>query len=505
MRLLTTIQRLSLAVVAAAGCCLTAGCFSDQTTDGDGPISEIVIAEGSVGTHYDIQKNEHLTIRPVVSQTSSGQPLTYTWEIDQKVVSTEPVLDYVGQRLGTFDCRLVVANDDGKAFATFRLNVNSPYEEGITIISHDSQGRSMLSFMQKQYDGVTEEHFEDSDCFATNNPDFAFAPNVTDITQNDGSLIVTCRGDDSTPPTIYYLNEKTLEVENIVTVPEYANFKPYRTMIPAVGGAGGYYPILCDDGRVFRISPLEATVMQSPLLKSTYAQSAVIWETGTSARTDIILWDKERRDLCLMHYGYGPFYCGDPYLLVADSLNDSNNYFRGYNFVFMFLPKSAEPDVVYDRNVMVITRNAVTYQKLKLDVAFWGYNELEGKAELATFGGMKMAGFACELDERTVHVASDYYKELYYAKGNAVKRWQYSFDTKYLNATDVLATVGSGQAVISAMDLSKDHRELYIAYYEPAESGQNGHLSVLDTETGQLLRQYDNIGYQPVKIIYKRK
>ena len=63
----------------------------------------------------------------------------------------------------------------------------------------------------------------------------------------------------------------------------------------------------------------------------------------------------------------------------------------------------------------------------------------------------------------------------------------------------------SAQAIIGSMELSQDQKELFVAFHEPAESGLNGHVWVYDTQDGALLRKYDNVCYQPVKIMYKKK
>ena len=65
--------------------------------------------------------------------------------------------------------------------------------------------------------------------------------------------------------------------------------------------------------------------------------------------------------------------------------------------------------------------------------------------------------------------------------------------------------MGTDQAVITAMELSLDHKETFVAFYEPQEEGLNGHVWVIDTDSGELLRKYDNVCYRPVKIMYKRK
>ena len=71
-------------------------CFSDDTTLGDRPLTEIVIDEGSVKDVYNINKNETLVITPKYSQTNGQKDVKTTWEIEQKVYSTEPTLNFTG-------------------------------------------------------------------------------------------------------------------------------------------------------------------------------------------------------------------------------------------------------------------------------------------------------------------------------------------------------------------------------------------------------------------------
>ena len=51
-------------------------CFDDETTLGNHPISEIVIDSTSIQQVYNINKNETLTISPIVSQTTHEKELT---------------------------------------------------------------------------------------------------------------------------------------------------------------------------------------------------------------------------------------------------------------------------------------------------------------------------------------------------------------------------------------------------------------------------------------------
>src|SRR5690554_1244321 len=102
---------------------LQISCYKDETTLDTNQLSEIEIDLPNVSSsvvHMD--KNETLEISPIVTQ-SGDKPLTYEWEIDYEVVSTEAELIFFAADLGEFPVRLKVSNEDGSAFATFTLHV----------------------------------------------------------------------------------------------------------------------------------------------------------------------------------------------------------------------------------------------------------------------------------------------------------------------------------------------------------------------------------------------
>ncbi len=504
-------KRLNKLSILCVLLCLSS-CFQDETTEGVGFISEITIEEGCIKSEYDIDKNETLTISPVISQSYVDKPVSYTWEIDQKVYSRERELVYVGKALGSFRCRLIVENEDGKTFFPFVLNVNSPYEEGITVISNDADGNSMLSFMLKQRVEGVEDHFTSGDCFVLNNPEYPFTRNVMDVVQCDGSLILACQGDPSIgqAPAIYYLNDKTLVVENMLVVNDLEDFRPYRILLPSHGTAGTIYPILCENGKVYELSPTEGAVGNPVKFKSEYSLCGFIYDSGAVAYNNVYLWDKKFGDVCMMYNGYGPYYCSKTYLftpsVVSEGDAQASNYFKGYDPVFMFLPRTVGKAGAFSDKIVVVTstQQGMMYQKTIMDRDFWYYNEETMQNELGTYGGTVLAGFSCRLTERTPHVATELYNYLLYGDGNKVARWIYT-QSQMLDNVKICATVGSDRAVITAMELSEDHSETFVAFYEPDEEGLNGHVWVLNTEDGALLRRYDNVCYRPSRIIYKKK
>ena len=92
-----------------------------------------------------------------------------------------------------------------------------------------------------------------------------------------------------------------------------------------------------------------------------------------------------------------------------------------------------------------------------------------------------------------------------FANGNKIMRWYYNKDNHYLEDADELLTVGSEDAIITSFEISDDHMKTYVAFYEPNQEGKNGSVWVFETNTGKVLEQYDNVCYQPVKMIYKKK
>ena len=482
-------------------------CLEDHTTEAINPISEITIVDGSVKSQYDINKNDSLTITPEIEQSNEQKPLSFSWEVAGKEYSRDAVFHFTGDALGSYQCRLVVANEDGKAFQPFTLNVNSPYEEGITIISKTPEGESRLSFMLTRPDG-TDSTFYDYDCFTMNNRNEKFVSNVSDMRQCGGNLLIACQGT-GVPgdyATIYYLNEKTFVIENILSVPEYPDFKPTKMQMPSSAWEGPTYPILCENGKIYEFSKTEGTLVPDTQLSATYAQSCAFYEYGNYY--NLVFWDVELGALCQIYTGYGPFYCSTTDKQERSGVNETTNYFNGWDFVAMFVPRQTDAQQVTEAGeIVVIVKKGIEYRKVRLNNNFWAYNEDTKQNVLTDNGGLTVTGFgSIKFSGESPCVANRTYYSLLFSDGidNKVYSWNYT-STGMLSNAKTIATVGSPNAVITSMEISDDHKRTYVAYYEPDEAGLNGHVTVLETNTGKEIAQYDNICYRPVKIMYKKK
>ena len=498
---------LILAVIATS----FVSCFKDDTTLGTGVISEISIDSTTIREVYNIYQHETLSITPRISQTNPEKTLTYTWEIELKVEPNESLQTaphdkefvYIGKKLGSYHCRLIVENEDGKAFFAFIINVNTPYEEGLTLICKDADGKAMLSFMLTPPDGSEPTGFMQGCQFAERNKEYPFADNPVDIVQSSGQLIIACQGDDASPATIYCLNEKTFVLENQVTDPEFTDFKPTFLGVPAITSAGRSYPVLCEGGHTYEFSTTEGALTKAIKLPYTYAQTAIIY-TKSGGYYDFLCWDKEIDALCLVYNGYNPYYCGKEYHTSRASIegNTANNIFNGLGICKMVLVEQAK-DVVTTPKALIIAKNKRNkYKKALISVDFWEL--VNGEAQLVGEWDKECGEGQFSLTETTPCVASYTYYTMLFADGNKIRQWYYD-SSQLITAAEVLQTVGSESAIITSMVLSADHKQTYVAFYEPDEPGLNGSVWIIDTDKGTVLKQYDNVCYQPVKMIYKKK
>ena len=141
------------------------GCLDDQTKMGENAISYLSF-KMELDTLYYAERNVEFMIEaPEMKQESQDKALSYEWQINYEVVSTERVLTYAYDSCGLFPCRLKVYNEDGAIFKEFKLRVPNPYDEGLLLFSK-YDGHSIISFRN---DNWPERGFE-KDVYALNNP-----------------------------------------------------------------------------------------------------------------------------------------------------------------------------------------------------------------------------------------------------------------------------------------------------------------------------------------------
>lgn len=492
-------------------------CFDDETTIGDpSTLSEITIHEGenSIVSVYNIQRNETLTITPSVSQSNKEKPLSYTWEIDLKEYSHEKDFVYVGDRLGSYNCRLIVENEDGKTFFPFKLHVNSPYEEGITILSADPNGRPMLSFMQTPENPAEFGEFTTDELLTLNNDDDVyFANNPVDMYHSDATLFIACQGggDTQDAPAIYYLNEKTFILENMFEVPEYPDFKPTKILMPSsYANAVLPYFILSEDGKMYNFSVKNAVVEPSNKFTEIYSRATHLDDTNGGYYA-MVIWDKKNNALANVYNGgYGPYYLSTiRHMMLGSEEFETKKFFGKRDFTTLVTVRMTKEQVqrVGGYEVLVLTKKSASNYKTVLQSSFWGeqipgttnYRLLVDNPEPVSAGAGKIS-----IDDKTPCIASKTFQIMLYAKGNKIMKWNYTTSQKISAAAEHL-TVGSESAVITGFEMSADQKVTYVSYYEPGDAGKNGSVLAFDTDKGTLLKEWPNVCYKPVKMFYKYK
>ena len=491
---------------------LFVACFQDNTTLADKLLSHITIEQG-IDSVYNIYKFDTLVIKPVISQENVDKPLSYTWEVNLEPYSHDEVFEYVGKELGKFNCRLIVENEDGKSFFPFLLYVNSDYEYGITVLSCDDGGNSMLSFMQEPMTADVDAQFTSYDCFSHNNPDTDFAAGAADVVQCGGRLIIACQGggnrDDD--PTIYYLNEKTMVIENMFTVPEYDDFEPTALGVPTISPEGSNYPILCKNGKVYDFSVVEGVVSKPRKLKYTYAQKCLT-NVNQGTYYDILLFDNDNKGLSLIYYGNGPYYCSESYhLMLDDSLFSTKNHFADMELVTMteIRMTQKQKSITGHQEFLAMTRIAGDggrgTQTQVLYTDFWGYDYVNQKPVFFTENTQVENLMKNPVEITTPCIANKTNYTFFFADGNKVRVWNYVSDLAGLPNAKTLLTVGSPFAKITGFEMSEDHEKTYVSFYDPERPGLNGSVWVFETATGKVLERHNNFCYKPVKMFYKTR
>lgn len=456
---------------------LPIGCFDDDTTVDTVRISEVAIDTNSLQKEYNRDKNQTLVIdiTPYITQKEKDLPLTFQWDMDYKFYSDSSVLCVDCQELGTFPMRVKVSNKHGSAFYEFKLHINSPYEEGFAVLSESNDGTGMLSFMRQMADG-TLGNFE-TRCLATNNPGVTFPKSPTDMTKRFSQLFISYKDD----PSIYVVNAKTLELENVVTATEYSDFVPVALMMP--DNAARTAIALSENGKVYNLASMEGLILSHTALRSTYSSVQYGYFGGYNPL--YYLWDTDQHTICYYN-GYTVDNCtrfgaiwNENHEVVAIFENEKGLSFTVLTRMNGEIWKTSLGNYIY-------LQDPDTYQYVGID-----YRDVQRVISNPV------------LKKEDPKVASPSYQCLFYAQGNKIYRWYYSSSSF---PTESWASIDDLQGMeITAMGISPDESSVYVGAYRSTESGENGYIYVYDTRTGRLINSYKNVAYKPIKIMYKVK
>ncbi|TXH23011.1 MAG: hypothetical protein E6Q95_01060 [Chitinophagaceae bacterium] len=446
-------------------------CYKDDTNNGTNPISEIKVAFTNIEDQVNLDKNEVLTIDPVITQNNGDKDLSYEWQIDYKTFSTEKKLVYPCSKLGKYFIRLKVTNADGSAFKSFNLNVNSPYEEGVMVLGEDAQGEGTLAFMRKystaDIAAGKQEQFVNN-LFTLNNPGEKIGKGPSDVMKRLKQVMISS----SKEQKIYYLNDKTFEIEAVITAPDLPDFKPVAMNVP--DAAFRTVPILCENGKVFQLALLENLVMAT----TRYPQNVINKTTFGNDFNDNFnyFWDPSKSQIVQVSGYYS---------------TSSLTHFASEELVSFFFSSPS---------FYVITRDKLT-QSIYTKTVFSNYiQNVSTKALNIKENAVLSVSGTPALNPQSPTLVNNSLKKLFYAQGSSVYSW--FFTGTSMNTTPFI-TVDKG--IVTSIEQNPTGSEIYVGVYDAAATGLKGSVYVYNADNGSLIKKYQGVCDKPVKVFYKKK
>lgn len=153
-----------------------------------------------VAEAYTLGLHEYLEITPnVVLDNDNEAGVEYEWSIDQTIVGTEKTLRFkCDELLNDAYCYFKAISENGAKIAEFTLNVTSPYNKGLLLLSQTSEG-SILTFKRL-------------DIMSTPASPYAFKDNNPTIELGKEALSLCWRGECLTSPDAALLSNENYEV-----------------------------------------------------------------------------------------------------------------------------------------------------------------------------------------------------------------------------------------------------------------------------------------------------
>lgn len=190
-----------LFILAATALTFTS-CIKDDSTEGGDGVS-VISLQTPLNSSYTLNQGDTLKINPAVLQSNGKQKLTYEWEINHKLVSSDSALVYPIQNSGSYTGRLRLSNGQNIQIYEFNVNVEYAYTKGVYLLA-ENNSKSILSYVPTE-DVNKSFHL---DVLAPNNPNINFgtpcsmAWNKTIGGQANNVLIIAA----GNPSTLYQLD-----------------------------------------------------------------------------------------------------------------------------------------------------------------------------------------------------------------------------------------------------------------------------------------------------------
>lgn len=446
-------------------------CIKDHTTDADPMFSSITIL-----SDYDtlsVNLSEPLVYSVKIDQEGKTLPVAYEWAYatyntndktgypakdSLRVISNEAELRYTFRKLGTYYLRLKVDNGEAIAFKGFVLNVSTPYDEGITILSEDAAGKPRVSFMKtlsrQEIDAGIKQEFV-TDVLTKENPDITIGA-CTDLAQYGNYLLLA----EKDKGLIYKLNAKTFGVmyENKVR-----EIVPGFTCIE-LAGSGTKNWMITADGNAYRYDLVLDEVL---VIDQALGLDIEGYHWGYSSS-----------------YQYFLNYTNSMIYSPGVNLSTSGTSFKDYHILGL---------VHY--TITKLYTITVSRDDPSKGVVFTSSGSFKNPKVLINFDAKDL-----KLDRHSTILYSSVYKYAYYNYGKGIYRW---------NCTGQLPNVPivelTGNKEITALDMDPEKKLLYVCFVDNDRTDLKGGLFIYNLDDFTLESVYEGIADRPLRVFYKVK
>lgn len=128
-------------------------CSKEESNWDAQPYAKLEIAGDNLQNEYVAEQSDILHIEaPEFKQQNKNLPLTYEWQVEDKIVSKEKELNYECATFGKFNAQLKVFNGESYFLHTFTINVRYKYLTGLYILA-SLNGKTIVSYEPENIEG----------------------------------------------------------------------------------------------------------------------------------------------------------------------------------------------------------------------------------------------------------------------------------------------------------------------------------------------------------------
>lgn len=501
-------------------CILSHACIEDETSGFKTDGSPITIA--TTDTILDVELGEPVVIVPEISQTESDLELRYEWRAiavgdgqegkdSLRFIGTDKVLTYKFAEPGTFRVRLRVENKYGSTFKYFNVNVLSPYEQGVLIVSNDMNDKGRLSFVRaKQESEIFDKTEQDFyvDAFARVNPEIELRglrdADISKMNKDFYQLILSSETDGK----FYFLNTQNFLVENMLSVSsDYPGMRPTQLCLQVEGKYNSSPSLFITRDDAGQPSDF---VFMDILDRYVYPDEEKFPEKGTYDKLVTGYGKKSYnsgiwRIACCVDKTHGKLH-----IIQDDDYYDASEYIvgqellgvcfydvmgRGSRIILATVDKANHKMIRVYRSKNAEDWNDEDH-KIVLDGNVYEYTLPEGEEPTLSFG--------------SDIVYTDKYNCLFYNRVNKIYRWAPYYSTKPKLPTQEAVPLSADLDKlmdgdeITCMKLSPSEDYLYVCVYNPnAKTELKGKLLIVNTDNLKIEKVFEGVSDRAVQVMWK--